>query len=40
MEIHEDPDRALSDGPNMVPLAELEALLTQLLAIRRAIGRP
>jgi 2-dehydro-3-deoxyphosphooctonate aldolase (KDO 8-P synthase) len=40
MEIHEDPDRALSDGPNMVPLAELEALLTQLLAIRRATGRP
>ena len=38
MEIHEDPDRALSDGPNMVPLAELEGLLTQLLAIRRATG--
>ena len=39
MEIHEDPDRALSDGPNMVPLAELEGLLTELLAIRRATGR-
>jgi 2-dehydro-3-deoxyphosphooctonate aldolase (KDO 8-P synthase) len=40
MEIHEDPDRALSDGPNMVPLAELETLLIELLAIRRATGRP
>lgn len=38
MEIHEDPDRALSDGPNMVPLAELEALLTQLVAIRKAVA--
>jgi 2-dehydro-3-deoxyphosphooctonate aldolase (KDO 8-P synthase) len=38
MEIHEDPDRALSDGPNMVPVAELEALLLQLLAIRRGTG--
>jgi 2-dehydro-3-deoxyphosphooctonate aldolase (KDO 8-P synthase) len=40
MEIHEDPDRALSDGPNMVRLAELEGLLTELVAIRRAAGRP
>ena len=40
MEIHEDPDRALSDGPNMVPLAELEGLLLELVAIRRATGRP
>jgi 2-dehydro-3-deoxyphosphooctonate aldolase (KDO 8-P synthase) len=39
MEIHDDPDRALSDGPNMVPLAELEPLLIELLAIRRATGR-
>ena len=39
LEIHEDPDRALSDGPNMVPLAELERLLVQLLAIRRAAGQ-
>ena len=27
MEVHEDPDRALSDGPNSLPLAEFEALL-------------
>jgi 2-dehydro-3-deoxyphosphooctonate aldolase (KDO 8-P synthase) len=34
MEIHEDPDRALSDGPNMVRLADLEPLLADLVAIR------
>ena len=36
MEIHETPDIALSDGPNMVPLAHLEALLQQVLSIRAA----
>jgi 2-dehydro-3-deoxyphosphooctonate aldolase (KDO 8-P synthase) len=34
MEVHPDPDQALSDGPNMVPLHRLEPLLEQLLAIR------
>lgn len=38
MEVHPDPDNALSDGPNMVPLHRLEALLQQLLAIREAVG--
>jgi 2-dehydro-3-deoxyphosphooctonate aldolase (KDO 8-P synthase) len=33
METHPDPDAALSDGPNMVPLAALPALLGQLVAI-------
>ncbi len=32
METHQDPDTAPSDGPNMVPLNELEALLKQLMA--------
>ncbi|WP_346291216.1 3-deoxy-8-phosphooctulonate synthase [Sphaerothrix gracilis] len=36
MEVHEDPDRAPSDGPNMVPLAQLEDLLQQLLRVREA----
>ncbi|HLF99939.1 MAG TPA: 3-deoxy-8-phosphooctulonate synthase [Acidimicrobiia bacterium] len=36
MEIHEHPDKALSDGPNMVALRDLEALLTDLVAIRNA----
>ncbi|HEX2553275.1 MAG TPA: 3-deoxy-8-phosphooctulonate synthase [Microvirga sp.] len=32
IETHQDPDGAPSDGPNMVPLAEMEALLVQLKA--------
>lgn len=36
MEVHPDPDRALCDGPNMIPLDEVEALIKRLLAIRRA----
>ena len=33
MEVHEDPDKALCDGPNSIPLAELPALLKKLQAI-------
>ena len=33
IETHQDPDRAPSDGPNMVPLAQFEALITRLQAI-------
>lgn len=33
METHPDPDSALSDGPNMVPLDQLEPLLRGLVAI-------
>lgn len=33
MEVHEDPDVALCDGPNSIPLAELPALLKRLQAI-------
>jgi 2-dehydro-3-deoxyphosphooctonate aldolase (KDO 8-P synthase) len=33
METHPDPDSALSDGPNMVPLDALPALVAQLVAI-------
>ncbi|WP_024279174.1 3-deoxy-8-phosphooctulonate synthase [Xanthobacter sp. 126] len=32
IETHPDPDKAPSDGPNMVPLAKLEALITTLQA--------
>ena len=32
IETHPDPDRAPSDGPNMVPLREFEALAAELLA--------
>lgn len=37
MEVHENPDEALSDGPNMVPLAALESLLKDLLRVREAV---
>lgn len=33
LEVHEDPDRALSDGPNSLPLKELEGLLRRLKKI-------
>jgi 2-dehydro-3-deoxyphosphooctonate aldolase (KDO 8-P synthase) len=32
IETHQDPDNAPSDGPNMVPLHEMKALLERLLA--------
>ncbi len=32
-EVHEDPDRALSDGPNSLRLDDLPALLGRLAAI-------
>ena len=38
LEVHPDPDQALSDGPNMVPLHRLEALLRQLLSLREAVA--
>ncbi|MEB3256146.1 MAG: 3-deoxy-8-phosphooctulonate synthase [Synechococcaceae cyanobacterium] len=38
MEVHPDPENALSDGPNMVPLHRLEALLKQLMAIRAPLA--
>jgi 2-dehydro-3-deoxyphosphooctonate aldolase (KDO 8-P synthase) len=37
MEVHENPDVALSDGPNMVPLAQLEGILRQVIAIRQGL---
>ena len=37
LEVHDNPSEALSDGPNMVPLSELESLLTQVLAVDRAV---
>jgi 2-dehydro-3-deoxyphosphooctonate aldolase (KDO 8-P synthase) len=35
IETHENPGKAPSDGPNMVPLAELEGLLAKLMALDR-----
>jgi 2-dehydro-3-deoxyphosphooctonate aldolase (KDO 8-P synthase) len=39
METHEDPDRAPSDGPNMVPLRALPYLLETLIAFDRLAKR-
>jgi len=38
IETHPDPDRALSDGPNMVPLSEMPTLLETLLKVRDAVS--
>jgi 2-dehydro-3-deoxyphosphooctonate aldolase (KDO 8-P synthase) len=35
IETHEDPDHAPSDGPNMIPLDQMEALITRLAAFDR-----
>ncbi len=37
IETHENPDRAPSDGPNMVPLHQFEALMAELIAIDRVV---
>jgi len=37
IETHPEPDRALSDGPNMIPLAEMNALLKSLLKVYSAV---
>ena len=37
MEIHEDPDNALSDGANMIPIARLETVLREIISVRQAI---
>lgn len=40
LEVHEDPDHAPSDGPNMLRLAELPAVLDELMRIQRALRTP
>jgi len=35
-ETHPDPDQAMSDGPNMVPLDQFEAMLARVLRIHEA----
>lgn len=37
MEVHQDPDTAPSDGPNMVKLHELEGILTKMVAIDKIV---
>ena len=37
IETHQDPDSAPSDGPNMVPLNEMDSLVNKLLEIDKLI---
>jgi 2-dehydro-3-deoxyphosphooctonate aldolase (KDO 8-P synthase) len=39
METHPDPAKALSDGPNAVPLKHMKALLETLLALDQVTKR-
>jgi 2-dehydro-3-deoxyphosphooctonate aldolase (KDO 8-P synthase) len=38
MEVHPNPDQALSDGPNQVPLTQVKALIDQLLQIHKLVN--
>ena len=35
IESHQDPENAPSDGPNMIPLDEMQTLITQLAEIHK-----
>jgi 2-dehydro-3-deoxyphosphooctonate aldolase (KDO 8-P synthase) len=39
IETHEDPDNAPSDGPNMVPLKDFAALISELMAIDHVVKK-
>src|SRR5205823_13463692 len=39
IETHPNPDQALSDGPNMIPLNEIPKLLAGLVKIHAVVGR-
>lgn len=38
METHPEPEKALCDGPNSLPLKDIKALLTVLAAVKKASG--
>jgi len=38
IEVHEDPSKALCDGPNSIALKDLEGLLRQVVGIRKVIS--
>jgi 2-dehydro-3-deoxyphosphooctonate aldolase (KDO 8-P synthase) len=40
LEVHEDPSRARSDGPNALPLDRLAPLLRRLAAINAVVKAP
>jgi 2-dehydro-3-deoxyphosphooctonate aldolase (KDO 8-P synthase) len=39
IETHQDPDNAPSDGPNMVPVDQMPALLEDLIAVDAIVKR-
>ena len=39
IETHQDPDKAPSDGPNMIPLNQLENLIKQIVEIDNLIKK-
>ncbi len=39
MEVHKNPEKALSDGPNMLPLKQLEGVLKELKAIDKLVKK-
>ena len=39
MEVHENPSKALSDGPNALPLARMQDLLNMLRDIHQVVGK-
>ncbi len=39
LETHPEPDKSPSDGPNMVPLNEVESLLSELARLRQALNQ-
>lgn len=40
MECHPDPDHALSDGPNAIPLGELRGIVEDLLRLQQVVAAP
>jgi 2-dehydro-3-deoxyphosphooctonate aldolase (KDO 8-P synthase) len=39
METHPDPDHAPSDGPNMIPLSELDDLIARAVDVWHRVNR-
>ncbi len=38
IETHPDPDKALCDGPNSIPLKDMDQFLSTLIAVKKAVG--
>ena len=38
LEVHPNPDQALSDGPNSLPLDKVELLLQNLILLKKVVN--